>query len=107
MLISSRCRSGPGAALACVIIDRSSAAVTHMSDATSTHVEAGPVVWVRVQAVRFAITEARSRGVGGGGGGSWSGGGSGCGASARFRGGGRRQWGQLYMIEKEEMDNEQ
>ena len=36
--------SGPGAALAAVIIDRSRSTVPHMGDTTSTHVEAGLVI---------------------------------------------------------------
>lgn len=58
-----------------------------MGDTTSTHVEAGRVIWVGVQAVRFAITESGSWGMGGGGGG---GGWRGCGASTWSRCGGRR-----------------
>lgn len=84
--------SWPDTALAAFIKDRSSSALPHMGDATSAHVEEGPVIWVDIQAVRFAVTEARSWGVGGGGGGGgWRGGG----ASTRFGGGGRGQWGQL------------
>jgi len=67
-----------------------------VSDATSAHVEALPVIWVGIQAVGFAVAEARSWGVGGdsgGAGGGWTGG---C-ASTRYGGGGgggRGQWGQ-------------
>lgn len=63
-----------------------------MGDATSTHIEAGPVIWVGVQAVRFAVAEARPWGMGGCGGG---GGRRGGGASTWFWCGGRGQWGQL------------
>ena len=84
--------SWPGAALAVFIKDRSSSAWHHVGDASSAHVEAGVVVWFGIQAVRFAITEARSWGMGGGGGG---GGWRGDGGSTWFGGGGRRQWGQL------------
>lgn len=83
--------SGPSAALAAVIKDRSSSTWPHMGEATSTHVEAGPVIWVGVKTVRFAIAEAGSWGMGGGGGG-------GClkdGGSTRFWGGARWQWGEL------------
>lgn len=85
--------SGPNAALAAVIKDRATSAVPHVGDATSAHVEAGPVVWVGVQAIRFAIAEARSWGVGGGGGSGGGGRTRGC-ARSRFGGGGRGQCGQ-------------
>lgn len=83
--------SGPDTALAAVIKDRSSSALADVGDATSAHVEAAPVIWVRVEAVRFAVAEAGSWGVGGGSGG---GGCRGGGASTRFGGGCRGQWGQ-------------
>lgn len=70
-----------------------------VSDATSAHVESGLVIWVGVQAVRFAVAEAGSWGMGGGsGGGGW-----GSGGSTRFRSGGRGQWGQLWMRGGEEI----
>ena len=60
-----------------------------MGDATSAHVEAGLVIRVGVQAVRFAVAEA----------GSWGMGCGGCcrggGASTGLGCGGRGQWGQL------------
>lgn len=68
-----------------------------MGDATSAHVEAGPVIWVGIEAIRFAIAETASWGMGGGGGGgSWS-----SGASTRFGSGGRGQRGQLCMRGRE------
>lgn len=63
-----------------------------MGDATSAHVEGALVIWVGVQAVRFAVAEAGSWGVGGG---SGCGGCRGGGASTGFGGGSRGQWGQL------------
>lgn len=65
--------------------------MAHIGDAASAHVEAGPVFWVGVQAVRFAVAEARPWGMSGGGGGGWTRGG----ASTWFARGCRRQWGQL------------
>lgn len=57
-----------------------------MGDATSTHIEAGLVVWVGIEAVRFALAETRSGGMGGGcgggcGGGAWLG----CGSRGHWR----------------------
>lgn len=85
--------SGPDAALAFVIEHRSRPTLPHMSYSTSTHVEAGLVIWVGVQAVGFSVAEAVSWGMSGGSGGGGGGGGAGPG----FRGGGRRQWGQFWM----------
>lgn len=86
--------SGPDAALAGIVKDGSISALTHIGDATSTHVEAVSVVRVGVQAIGFAVAEARSWSMGGGGGGGgWTGGGAGT----RFGGGGGGQWGQLCM----------
>lgn len=70
-----------------------------VSDASSTHVEGGLVIWVSVQAVRFAAAEARSWGMGGdSGGGFW-----GSGGGTRFRSGGRGQWGELNIKKFAEM----
>lgn len=62
-----------------------------MGDATSAHVEAGPVIWMGIQAVRFSVAEAGSWSVGG----SSGGGGSGSGACTGFGCSGRGKWGQL------------
>lgn len=67
-----------------------------MGDASGAHVEATGVIWVGIQAIRFAVAESRSWGVGGGGGsGGWSGG-----ASTRLGSGGWRQWGQLWKTKQ-------
>lgn len=88
--------SWPDAALAAVIEDGSASAAPRVGGATRAHVEFVPVLWVGVHAVRFPVTETGSWSVGGGGGG---GGWTSCGASARFGGGGRWKWGQLWMLE--------
>lgn len=91
--------SGPHAALAAFIKDRSVPTVPDVGDAASAHVEAALVIWVGVQAVRFAVAEAGSWGVGGGGGGGdWGR----CG-STRFGSGGGGQWGQLNVKKFAEM----
>lgn len=55
-----------------------------MCDSSSTHVESGPVVWVGIKAVGFAVAKSGSWSVcGGGGGGGWRGG-----AGSGFSGGG-------------------
>lgn len=69
--------SWPATTLATVMKDRSSSTLGDMGHATSTVVEGGLVIWVRVKAIWFPIAESRSRGMGGsgcGGGGGWSGG---------------------------------
>ena len=85
----SRYCSGPDTACAALIIDGARATFPNVGDATCTLVEAVLVIWVRVDAVRFAITETRSRGMCGGGS-CWSG----C-ASAGFWCSGGGQGGQL------------
>lgn len=83
--------SGPSTALAFVIEDSASSTVTHVGDTTSTHIEAGLVIWIGIHAIRFAIAETRPWGMGGGSGGGLNSGG----AYTRFWCGGRWQWGQL------------
>lgn len=85
--------SGPHTALARVVKHSSSPAESHVGDASSTHVEAGLVGWVGVQAVRFATAEVRSWDAGGCGGGGGTGGSAipwlGCDS--------RRQWRQFNI----------
>ena len=76
--------SRPVATLAGVVVDGSRSAVSEVRDAARTRVESCFIVRVGVQAVGFAVAEARSWSVcGGGGGGGWGGGGL-----TRFGGGG-------------------
>lgn len=81
----------PHAALAFVIKDGSTPTVLQVGDTTSTHVEAGLVVWVGVHAIRFATAEWRTWNAGGG-----------SGSSTRLWCGGRGQWGQLWLVGEQE-----
>lgn len=70
-----------------------------MSDAPSADVEAGLVIWIGVQAVGFAVAEARSWSMGGGCGCC----GCGCGGNIRVSGGGWRSFRVLWIGEAEEI----